>query len=144
MNRVQNILITANLRIKCLRCTALSKRTGLQCGRPALKASGTQKCQFHGGKSTGPKTVDGRLKISKTRVIHGDETLQKRLERSKHALWLSEVRDVMRVLKMTDAPRTRGRKPNGYIPITTLQEVRRWVAQNALHLLSCANGLVKF
>jgi hypothetical protein len=137
-------LITANGKITCLRCTALSKRTGAQCGRPALKTSSTQKCQFHGGKSTGPKTVYGRQKISKAQVIHGNETLQKRLERSKQALWLSQAHDVMRVLKMTDAPRHRGRKPNGYIPITTIEEVRHWVAQNVMHSVSRISTVVKF
>ncbi len=32
-------LITAGGKIVCLRCTAKSKRTKLQCAKPALKAS---------------------------------------------------------------------------------------------------------
>jgi hypothetical protein len=57
-------LLTAGGKISCLRCTAKSTRTKLQCGRPALKASKTQKCQFHGGNSTGPKTEQGRSRIA--------------------------------------------------------------------------------
>ena len=53
---MESSLLTAGGKISCLRCTAKSTRTKLQCGRPALKASKTQKCQFHGGSSTGPKT----------------------------------------------------------------------------------------
>ena len=34
---------------------------------------------------------------------------------------------------MTTAPRIRGRKPNGYWPLTTLDEVREAVAQGVLH-----------
>ena len=58
------LLIAAGGRIVCLRCTAMSKRTKLQCGKPALKISKTQKCQFHGGKSTGPKTEAGKARIT--------------------------------------------------------------------------------
>ena len=43
-------LQTAGGKITCLRCTAQSSRTKLQCGRPAIKTSRTQKCQFHGGR----------------------------------------------------------------------------------------------
>ena len=41
-------LLTAGGRICCVRCNAMSKRTRLQCARPALKISRTGKYQFHG------------------------------------------------------------------------------------------------
>jgi hypothetical protein len=53
---LSNELTTAGGRIKCLRCTAQSSRTKEQCARPALNSSRTQKCQFHGGRQSGPKT----------------------------------------------------------------------------------------
>ncbi len=58
----EQYLTTAAGRITCLRCTAKSNRTKLQCGKPALKTSRTQKCGHHGG---GPQP----------RVKHGFETL---------------------------------------------------------------------
>ena len=59
LNLVQ-IINTAGGRIRCARCTAQSSRTKLQCGRPALKTSKTQKCQFHGGGQTsGKQTLEG-------------------------------------------------------------------------------------
>ena len=45
----QPLLSTAGGRIRCARCTAQSSRSKQQCGRPTLKTSKTQKCQFHGG-----------------------------------------------------------------------------------------------
>jgi hypothetical protein len=36
---------------------------------------------------------------------------------------------------MTTASMTRGRKPSGYWPIKTLDDVRRWVVEDALHLV---------
>ena len=39
MENYQKSLVTASGRIICLRCTALSKCTRLQCGRPAMKGA---------------------------------------------------------------------------------------------------------
>ena len=52
-------IILAGGKIKCRRCLARSTRTGQQCQRPALSLSQTQKCQFHGYRSTGPNTRAG-------------------------------------------------------------------------------------
>ena len=46
----------------CTQCNALSKRTRQRCQAPAIK--GKTKCRFHGGKSTGPKTAEGRARIA--------------------------------------------------------------------------------
>ena len=61
MQTIVHLLSVAGSSSQCARCTAMSKRTKEQCGRPALKASKTQKCQFHGGRgwpedSRGPAT----------------------------------------------------------------------------------------
>ena len=58
---------------QCARCTAMSKRTKEQCGRPALKASKTQKCQFHGGRGSGPKTPEGRQREAQVHTVHGQQ-----------------------------------------------------------------------
>ncbi len=133
MENYQKYLVTASGRIICLRCTAMSKRTRLQCARPAMRGSKTQKCNFHGGKSTGPKTTEGRQRISKANLVHGDETIQKRVERQKKALWFKQVEDVMYVLDMTNGGRTRGPKPSGYMPIRTFDDVLQWVLDNPVH-----------
>ena len=98
-------LQTGGKSITCLRCTALSKRTKNQCGRPALKSSKTQKCQFHGGRGSGPKTLEGRERIGKAHLVHGNETTEARQERSEKALWFSQIEDVMHVLGMTTVGR---------------------------------------
>ena len=75
---------------------------------------GKTKCRFHGGKSTGPKTLAGKQRIADANTIHGNETREKRKERQEASLHLAELEDLMCLLKMTTATRTRGRKPNGY------------------------------
>ena len=127
-------LDTAGGRIRCLRCTAMSKRSKLQCAKPALKVSRTQKCQFHGGGGSGPKTVEGRARIGAAHRVHGDQTNERRAERSQGSLRLAHLEDAMHTLGMTTASRTRGRKPSGYWPIQTLDDVRRWMVEDALHL----------
>jgi hypothetical protein len=124
---LSNILVSGGGRIKCIRCTAKSKRTGLQCGRPALKVSRTKKCQFHGGRSSGPKTDVGRASISRAHLIHGDETRSKRLERAEKKLWFAHIEDIMHVLAMTSMSRQRGRKPLGYKKITTLDQANAFI-----------------
>ena len=50
-------------------CSAHSKRTGLICKQPCMR--GKRVCRFHGGKSTGPKTKQGREHIRQANLRHG-------------------------------------------------------------------------
>ncbi len=133
MKKVILILVTAGDKITCARCTAKSKRTGEQCKRPALKSSRTQKCQFHGGRSTGAKTETGKARIAAAHTTHGRETQKQRRSRSAASARLSQLEDAMHVLKMTNMPRSRGRKAAGYSPITSIDEVVRMLADDLLH-----------
>ncbi len=112
-------------RIRCLRCTAKSVRSGLQCAKPAMKSSRTQKCSHHGGWATGPKTTEGRQRIAQAHTIHGESTSAARQQYSKASANLSMLEDCIYLLGMTAEPRIRGRKPVGYEPVRTLADVRR-------------------
>jgi hypothetical protein len=133
MHSTARFLTTAGGSIRCLRCTAKSSRTKIQCGKPALKSSKTQKCGHHGGLSTGPKTAEGRQRIADAQTVHGRETKAARLERSRGSLRLAQLEDAMHVLGMTSAKRTRGRKPNGYTPLRTIDDVCRVLLDIKLH-----------
>ena len=126
-------LLIAGGKIQCLRCSARSSRTGVQFGRPALKSSKTQKCQYHGGRSTGPKTAEGKARIAAAHTVHGQETNTARAERSAGSARLSRIEDAMYLLEMTTAPRTRGRRARGYMPVKTLDDVRQMVLDSVLH-----------
>ena len=127
---MQSTLLTAGSRITCLRCTAQSSRTGNQCGRPALKTSRTQKCQFHGGRGSGPKTAEGKARIAAAHTKHGEYSKEAAAARSASLAKLSQLEDALHVLKMTTAPRTGGRKARGYVPIKTLADVQKMVIDN--------------
>jgi hypothetical protein len=103
------VLLTAGGRISCLQCQALSKRSSLQCRAPAMR--GKQVCKTHGGKSTGPKSPEGRLRSAKAKTIHGRETREARSERSLSSARLAVLESVGTALNMFTGPRTRGPKP---------------------------------
>ena len=103
-------LLTAGGRIKCQRCLARSKRTKKQCGAPAIKGKGV--CRVHGGKSTGPKTLDGLSRCAEVKTIHGRETRAIRSERSQRSAqlhWLLELGNAAGVFNTKTS--LKGRKP---------------------------------
>jgi hypothetical protein len=120
---MEKYLSTAGGRITCLRCTAKSVRSGNQCLKPALKSSRTQKCGHHGGRNKGPVTEAGKARSAAAHVKTGDFTKKAMLERSKKLAEMMQLEDAMHVLKMTNATRTRGRKPSGYKPLATIKDV---------------------
>ena len=126
-------LTTAGGQITCLRCTATSRRTGAQCGRPALSTSKSVKCQFHGGRSTGPTTDKGKARIAAAQTVHGQETKIARAGRSVASAKLQHLEDAMHLLGMTTAARTTGRKPRGYEPLKTLDDVRQMLLDSVLN-----------
>ena len=130
---MNNNLFTAGGKIRCQRCTAQSSRTGEQCGRPALKSSRTQKCQYHGGRGSGPKTAEGKARIAAAHTVHSQETKEARAERSAASARLSRLEDAMYVLGMTSVGRSRGRKATGYVPARTIEDVRQMVVDDLLH-----------
>ena len=87
------LLTTAGGRITCLRCNAMSKRTKIQCGGPAVK--GKTKCRFHGGLSTGPSTELGRQICAAAKTVHGKET---RIDREVTRLQAMRIRLYAKIL----------------------------------------------
>jgi len=71
------------------RCQAKSKRSGVQCRKPAVR--GKTVCRTHGGASTGPKTQQGRARCAQAKTVHGWET---REIRRKRADKLRELREL--------------------------------------------------
>ena len=128
----QSLLNIAGGKISCQRCQAHSKRTKLQCGKPALK--GKRVCQFHGGRSTGPKTEGGKAKQKAAVTKSGNYTKENSEARASSMRMLHGLEDAMYVLNMTDAPRTRGRKPLGHVPLKNINDVVQFALDNPLHL----------
>ena len=98
---------TAGGRIVCKQCQAKSRRTRLQCKAPAIK--GKNVCRTHGGKSTGPRTPEGRAKCAEARIIHGNSTREKRKQNAASATKLLLLRDLGVKIGLF------GSKPTGWV-----------------------------
>jgi hypothetical protein len=106
-----DLFSTLGGRVTCIQCNALSKRTKTRCRAPAVK--GKTKCRFHGGCSTGPRTAEGRARISAANTLHGRETKAKRAEYRAGMAELRYLEEQMFALGMfpEGTKRTPGRKP---------------------------------
>jgi len=80
--------------IRCRRCQALSKRTKQQCGAPSVREK--RVCRFHGGKSTGPKTKEGRKRCASAKTVHGGET---RAIRAARPAKMAELKELAKIIK---------------------------------------------
>ena len=125
-------LVTGGGNITCLRCTAKSSRTKLQCGRPAIKAFRTQKCQYHGGR---PHTEETLKRISEANMIHGQATKVAKEQYRHDSALMHELEDAIAVLKMGEGPRIRGPKPKGYKPVMTQADVVSMIQERLLHMV---------
>jgi hypothetical protein len=116
--------VIAGGHISCRQCQAMSKRTKQQCRAPAMK--GKRVCKAHGGKSTGPKTLEGHRRCTTAKTIHGNETRKARRERSLGSARLAVLESVGVALNMFTGPRTRGPKPTHMAEVyPELQELIR-------------------
>ena len=138
MDNLEKMIVLAGGRITCLRCTARAKHSKDQCRKPAMQ--GKTKCRTHGGASTGPRTQAGKDAIRRAHFKHGEQTLEAKAARSAKDLQLQSLEDIMRVMDMTSAKRTRGRKALGYTPIKTFEEARRWIFLDLLKKHEAENG----
>lgn len=82
-----NQFLTLGGRVLCNQCQARSSRTKMQCRAPAL--AGKRVCKTHGGRSTGPKTDEGRMQCAQAKTIHGRDS---RAQRAEHARKMHEIR----------------------------------------------------
>lgn len=78
------------------RCGARTK-AGTPCKRPAVKRTG--RCTRHGGKSTGPRTEEGRARIAAAQFKHGRLTKEKRAEAKRRAQVGREIRAELRAIE---------------------------------------------
>ena len=112
----EQYLITAGGKIRCRRCKAQSSRTKLQCAKPSLK--GKAVCQFHGGRSTGPKSKEGKDRIRAAHWKHGEETLEAKAERSAKSAMFLYLRDLGEHIGLFYKKlKARGRPPSGYVQL---------------------------
>jgi len=92
-NTFKSHILLIGGRIRAPRCQALSKRSKLQCRKAAIK--GRAVCMFHGGKSTGPVTIQGKQRCALAKTVHGYETRAAREYRAEKFRELKALFDSM-------------------------------------------------
>ena len=138
---IQKMLVTAGGRVVCARCTAKSKRTGQQCGRPALKTSRTSKCALHGGRSTGPKTPEGKARAIAAHTKTGEFSNAARDAHARASARLLRLEDAAIVLGLiTDTRRSPGRKPSCYVSVRDWAGVAQMMVDDVLHRVGGSDG----
>ena len=85
------------------RCGARN-RAGLPCRCPAMKNG---RCQLHGGKSTGPKTEEGRQRIAQAQFKHGRYSKAAKAERRSLRELLIGARTLLAEFGVRPPPRTK-------------------------------------
>lgn len=125
----EKYLITAGGKIKCVRCKAYLKKHQRQCFAPAINKK-TCLCKWHGGLSTGPRTKEGIEKIRQAHLRSGKETQAAKKSRSQQSLRLQMLEQIMHLLAMTTAKRSRGRKAKGYKILTSIEDVQKMLKES--------------
>ena len=79
---------------KLPRCRARAKSTGKRCGNPAMKVK--RVCWIHGGRSTGPRTLEGLERSKMANWRHGFYSAKAIAERRHTSLLVHESRDLIK------------------------------------------------
>ncbi len=84
------------------------RQSGKQCKKQALKTSRTQKCKFHGGRSTGPKTETCEARQGTAPIRDGKNTKEALDDRARNIRVLAGLEDGFYVFNMASSPRMGG------------------------------------
>ena len=79
-------------------------------------------------KWNGPRTAEGRQRIAQAQLKHGFYSKAGLEAKHAEAIQLRELEDIAVLIGMITGPRTRGAKPHGYRPITSMEAVKTLVA----------------
>jgi hypothetical protein len=98
-----------------------------------LKSSRTQVCGHHGGNNKGPKTEAGKIRSAAARTKTGEYTKGAVEKHSRKLAVLLQLEDACFITGVATGARTRGRKPLGYKPLRTINDVVQFALDNKLN-----------
>lgn len=79
-------------------------------------------------KWNGPRTAEGRQRIAQAQLKHGSYSKAGIEAKHAEAIQLRQLEDIAVLIGLIQGPRTRGCKPRGYRPITSIEDVKALVA----------------
>ena len=79
-------------------------------------------------KWNGPRTAEGKQRIAQAQLKHGAFSKAGIEAKQAESIQLRQLEDIARLVGMIQGPRTRGVKPRGYSPITSMAAVKALIA----------------
>jgi hypothetical protein len=83
---------------------------------------------FSAVKWNGPRTAEGKQRIAQAQLKHGAFSKAGIEAKQAESIQLRQLEDIAVLIGMIQGPRTRGCKPQGYRPITSMEAVKALVA----------------
>ena len=99
----------------------MTEKDGVKQSKPQVQHEGYA---LKTPKWNGPRTAEGRQRIAQAQLKHG--AFSKAGLEAKHAeaIHLRQLEDIAYLTGLIQGPRTRGCKPQGYRPITSMEAVK--------------------
>ena len=88
----------------------------------------TEGCTLVEVKWNGPRTAEGKLRIAQAQLKHGAYSKAGLEAKHTESIQLRQLEDIAYLAGLIQGPRTRGAKPRGYRPITSMEAVKALVA----------------
>jgi hypothetical protein len=101
----------------------VSDKVSVQQVKPEHKNQGVVSSKWNG-----PRTAEGKQRIAQSQLKHGAYSKAGLEAKHAEAIQLRQLEDIAVLIGMIQGPRTRGCKPRGYRPITSMEAVRKLMA----------------
>jgi hypothetical protein len=79
-------------------------------------------------KWNGPRSAEGKQRIAQAQLKHGFYSKAGLAAKHAESIRLRQLEDVAILIGMIQGPRTRGCKPRGYKPVTSMADVKALIA----------------
>jgi hypothetical protein len=103
----------------------MTEKDGVKQGKPQVRAEG---CTLVKVKWNGPRTAEGRQRIAQAQTKHGFYSKAGLEAKQAESVQLRQLEDIAVLIGMIQGPKTRGCKPRGYRPISSMEAVNALVA----------------
>ena len=88
----------------------------------------TEEVAFKTIKWNGPRTAEGKQRIAQAQLKHGAFSKAGLEAKQAESIQLRQLEDIAYLTGLIQGPRTRGAKPRGYRPITSMEAVKALIA----------------
>ena len=103
----------------------LTEKDGVKQSKPQVR---TKEVAIKTSKWNGPRTAGGKQRIAQAQLKHGAYSKAGLEAKHTEAIQLRQLEDIAVLIGMIQGPRTRGCKPRGYKPVTSMADVKALIA----------------